>query len=374
VQHFVEFTLRNRLLMMVLGAAILLAGYFTYRALPVDAFPDVTPSMVQVFAVTEGLAPEEVEQFVTYPIEVAMNGLPDLRHIRSVSIYGLSVVNIYFKDGTDIYLARQLVGERLGHAREQIPEGFGEPEMGPITTGMGQILFYYLNDESGTHSPQDLRELNDWIIKYNLQTIPGVTEVLSIGGDVKQYHVLIKPSELQRFGLSIHDVIDAVNANNANTGAQFIVENDESSRPSVGLAKAGRPEPDRRRRPTARRCMARSRTSKPRGGTAWRRDAERHQRDCGRHGAEVIDTNSVEVTGWVKQRLPRSISNRRRAPVAVPYSRQGAWSAKCRHDQPPAQASATLVSPAFIWFRPIGRVLSMPPAGGFIAMKGGPAP
>ena len=237
MNHFMEFVLRSRLLMVVLCAIVIGAGYASYRNLQVDAFPDVTPSMVQVFAVTEGLAPEEVEKFVTYPIEVAMNGLPSLVHIRSVSIYGLSVVNIYFEDGTDIYFARQLVGERLSHAREQIPEGFGEPEMGPTTTGMGQILFYYLEDESGNYSPQELREINDWIIKYNLQTIPGVTEVLSIGGDVKQYHILVKPRELLRYDISLHEIIEAVEANNANIGAQFIVQNDEEFVVrSVGLA------------------------------------------------------------------------------------------------------------------------------------------
>ncbi len=237
MQHYIEIVLRSRLLMIILCAIVIGAGYYSYRSLQVDAFPDVTPSMVQVFAVTEGLAPEEVEQFVTYPIEVAMNGLPRLVQIRSVSLYGLSVVNIYFEDGMDIYFARQLVGERLGHASEQIPEGFGEPEMGPTTTGMGQILFYYLEDSTGQYSPQELREFNDWIIKYNLQTVPGVTEVLSIGGDVKQYHIQVKPPELLRYNLSLHDIIEAVEANNANIGAQFIVENEEEFVVrSVGLA------------------------------------------------------------------------------------------------------------------------------------------
>lgn len=237
MQHFIEVILRSRLMMIILCAIVIAAGYVSYRNLQVDAFPDVTPTMVQVFAVTEGLAPEEVEQFVTYPIEVAMNGLPRLEEIRSVSLYGLSVVNIYFEDGMDIYFARQLVGERLGHASEQIPDGFGVPEMGPTTTGMGQILFYYLEDSSGRYSPQELREFNDWIIKYNLQTVPGVTEVLSIGGDVKQYHIQVRPLELLRYDVSLHEIVEAVKANNANIGAQFIVENEEEFVVrSVGLA------------------------------------------------------------------------------------------------------------------------------------------
>ena len=127
------------------------AGYLSYKNLPVDAFPDVSPSLVQVFTTTEGLAPEEVEKYVTYPVEVTMNGLPNLKTIRSVSNFGLSVVNIYFEDGTDIYFARQLVNERLTEAREQIPEGFGDPQMGPISTGMGLILFYYLDDTTGKY-------------------------------------------------------------------------------------------------------------------------------------------------------------------------------------------------------------------------------
>ncbi|MFP6617068.1 MAG: efflux RND transporter permease subunit, partial [Candidatus Hydrogenedentota bacterium] len=137
MRRIIDFTLHNRLLMGVVGVIILSAGFFSYRQLPVDAFPDVTPVLVQVFTETEGLAPEEVEKFVTYPVEAAMNGLPELEEIRSVSNFGLSVISIYFKDGMDLYFARQLVGERLQLARESIPEGFGEPEMGPIATGLG---------------------------------------------------------------------------------------------------------------------------------------------------------------------------------------------------------------------------------------------
>src|SRR3989339_1754180 len=127
MQTLIAFVLRNRLLMLVLGGLVLAAGTYSYTRLPVDAFPDVTPNLVQVFTETGGLAPEEVEKYVTYPVEVAMNGLPDIQNIRSVSNFGLSVVNIYFEDGVDIYFARQLVNERLTEAREQIPAGFGEP-------------------------------------------------------------------------------------------------------------------------------------------------------------------------------------------------------------------------------------------------------
>lgn len=171
MQSIIRFALENRLLVVVLSLATLIGGYFAYRTLPVDAYPDISPSLVQVFVETEGLAPEEVEKYVTYPVESAMNGLPKLDHVRSVSNFGLSVVNIYFEDGTDIYFARQLVGERLQVARESIPDGFGEPVMGPITTGLGQILFYVLEDTSGEYNNTQLREIQDWIVKFNLQTV-----------------------------------------------------------------------------------------------------------------------------------------------------------------------------------------------------------
>ena len=141
MRTFLEGLLRQRLLIFVLALGVLAAGFQSYRDLPVDAFPDVSPTLVQIFTETDGLAPEEVERYVTYPVEVSMNGLPGLKEIRSISNFGLSVVNVYFDDSTNIYFARQLVGERLQIARDEIPEGFGEPEMGTITTGLGQILF-----------------------------------------------------------------------------------------------------------------------------------------------------------------------------------------------------------------------------------------
>src|SRR3972149_3944984 len=175
MHKLIEFVLRNRMLTLVMGTILLVAGLISYRRLPVDAFPDVTPTLVQVFTETAGLAPEEGEKYVTYPVEVALNGPPSLKEIRSVSNFGLSVVNIYFEDGTDIYFARQLVNERLQLAREEIPSGFGEPEMGPISTGLGQILFYFVEDQTGKRTPQQIREIQDWLIKFNLQNVPGGT-------------------------------------------------------------------------------------------------------------------------------------------------------------------------------------------------------
>ncbi|MDR9502340.1 MAG: CusA/CzcA family heavy metal efflux RND transporter [Desulfurivibrionaceae bacterium] len=238
MEKIIHFVLHSRLLMGVLGVVVLAAGAFSYQQLPVDAFPDVTPTLVQVFTETEGLAPEEVEKYVTYPVETAMNGLPALQEIRSVSNFGLSVINVYFKDGTDIYFARQLVGERLQQAREAIPAGFGEPQMGPIATGLGQILFYVLEDESGQRSPEEMREIQDWLIKFNLQTVPGVTEVLSLGGEVKQFQVRVRPADLLRYHLTIGEVVEKIKANNGNAGAQFLVKNaEEYIVRSVGLAE-----------------------------------------------------------------------------------------------------------------------------------------
>ena len=238
MQTLIAFVLRNRLLMLVLGGLVLAAGAYSYTRLPVDAFPDVTPNLVQVFTETGGLAPEEVEKYVTYPVEVAMSGLPNLKEIRSVSNFGLSVVNIYFDDGTELYLNRQLVNERLQIAREEIPMGFGDPEMGPVSTGLGQILFYFVEDETGKRTPQQIREIQDWLIKFNLQTVKGVTEVLSLGGDVKQYQIRVRPIDLLRYDLSLSNVVEAVKANNSNVGAQFIVKNAEQYIVrSVGLAE-----------------------------------------------------------------------------------------------------------------------------------------
>ncbi len=238
MKKIIEFSLRNRLLMFSLAALIMAAGWLSYSQLPIDAFPDVSPSLVQVFTETEGLAPEEIEKYVTFPVEAAMNGLPGLETIRSVSNFGLSVVNIYFKDGTDIYFARQVVNERLQEAREQIPEGFGDPQMGPISTGMGLVLFYYLEDTTGQYSLTELRTIQDWLIKYQLQTVPGVTEVLGIGGWEKQFQVQVDADALLRYNITVQDIIEKVEANNLNVGAQFIEKNSEEFIVrSVGLVR-----------------------------------------------------------------------------------------------------------------------------------------
>lgn len=237
------FSLMHRLAggwLLALVAALVLSvgGLFAFRNLPVDAFPDPSPSLVQVFTETEGLSPEEIERYVTYPIETAMSGLPRVKEIRSTSNFGLSVVNIYFEDGTDVYFARQVVGERLGEAGEAIPEGFGKPVMGPISTGLGIIMYYRLVDETGERSLVELREIADWMIKFPLQSVEGVTEVLSLGGFEKQYQVRLDPALLTSYDLSAGDVIAALDSANKTAGAQFIeVGAEQYTVRGVGLAR-----------------------------------------------------------------------------------------------------------------------------------------
>ena len=229
----------GRLLAALAALALTLGGLFAFSALPVDAFPDPSPSLVQVFTETEGLSPEEVERYVTFPIETAMSGLPEVREIRSTSNFGLSVVNIYFEDGTDVYFARQVVGERLSEATASIPDGFGTPVMGPISTGLGIILYFRLEDETGRRSLVELREIADWMIKYPLQSVEGVTEVLALGGYEKQYQVTVDPDLLIAFDLQMQDVVDALEQGNRTAGAQYIeVGAEQYTVRGVGLARS----------------------------------------------------------------------------------------------------------------------------------------
>ena len=225
IDRIIEFSLRNRLLILLLAAGILGGGAFALSRLPIDAFPDVSPTLVQVVTETPGLAPEEVEKLVTYPVEVAMNGLPGVANTKSLSAFGISQVSVYFNDGVDIYFARQLTLEKLQQAREEIPPGLGEPRLGPITTGLGQVYQYVV--QGGSNDPVELRTMQDWIVKYNLRTVPGVTEVLSFGGDVKQYQIRVDPRALLQYGVTLRDVRDAVGANNRNVGGGYIVRGPE---------------------------------------------------------------------------------------------------------------------------------------------------
>ena len=239
MKKLVQFVLENRFLMVLIGVIIMGAGFYNYQIMPIDALPEITPPVVRVYTTTEGLAPEEVEKLVTYPVEVAMTGLPDVAEIRSISTFGLSIVNVFFDDGTDIYFARQLVNERLQDAASQIPEGYGTPEMGPISTVLGLVMFYYLEDQSGNYTLEELRTIQDWMIKPILRTIPGVTEVISVGGFEKQFQVIVNPEALLRYNITLNEIIEKIQTNNSNVGAQYIVKNaEEFTVRSIGLVKS----------------------------------------------------------------------------------------------------------------------------------------
>ena len=227
IERILSFSLKNRLLVSLLAIGVVGAGGLALTKLPIDAFPDVSPVLVQVITVTPGLAPEEVEKLVTYPVEVSMNGMPGVSHTKSLSTFGLSQVSVYFKDDVNIYFARQLVLEKLQDAKEQIPEGIGEPRLGPITTGLGQVYQYVVRDQTGQRDNVELRTLQDWIVRYNLRTVPGVADVISIGGDVKQYQVQVDPRALRQFGVTLDEVRAALGANNRNVGGGFIVRGPE---------------------------------------------------------------------------------------------------------------------------------------------------
>ncbi|MFC2150233.1 efflux RND transporter permease subunit [Calditrichota bacterium] len=228
----IEFSLNKRLLLGLFLLILIGAGVISYLQLPVDAFPDISPIMVPVFAEAHGMAPEEVERLITFPIETAMNGLPGVTTIRSTSAFGMAVIYVYFTDDTDIYFARQLVSERLGAAMADLPEMHEPPGLGPITTGLGQIFMYYLTADSTVDSedqPLDiyLRTINDWVVKYQLGSVRGVTEVLSMGGNVLQFQVKIDPFKLIAYDLTLNEVVEAIEQNNRNVGGQFIIRGRE---------------------------------------------------------------------------------------------------------------------------------------------------
>jgi len=222
LNRIISFSLAHRWL--VLLAAILLGalGIYNFHRLPIDAVPDITNVQVQINTELPGYSPLESEQRITFPIETAMAGLPRLDYTRSISRYGLSQVTVIFKDGTDIYLARQLVNERLSEVKGQLPEGI-EPAMGPIATGLGEIFMYTVSStDAANHDPTTLRTVQDWIVRPQLRQTPGVVEVNTIGGYSKQFHVLPYPDKLLAYDLTLQDIMAALARNNANTGAGYI--------------------------------------------------------------------------------------------------------------------------------------------------------
>lgn len=225
IEKILDFSLRQRFLIIIFSVILVGLGIWSIQRLPIDAVPDVTNVQVQINTSVSSLAPIEVEKLVTYPIETAMGGLPDVEEVRSLSRYGLSQVTVVFKDHVDIYFARQLVLERLQAAKEEIPAGLGTPTMGPIATGLGEIYLYTV--EGKKYDSIELRTIQDWIVKPQLRTTPGVTEVNSIGGYVKQFQVLPDPNKLLSYGIGLHELLEALAENNANAGGSYIEHREE---------------------------------------------------------------------------------------------------------------------------------------------------
>ncbi len=233
IDRILDFSIHNRWLVIIVALAVGALGAWNFTRLPIDAVPDITNVQVQVNSIAPGYSPLEVEQRITFPLETAMGGLPKLEYTRSLSRYGLSQVTVVFKDGTDIYFARQLVNERIQQARDKLPPGT-ETSMGPVSTGLGEIYMYAVEAKPGAKKPDgepytatDLRTIQDWIIKPQLRTVPGIVEVNTIGGYERQFHVLPDPARLIAYRLTFRDVMAALVAQNANVGAGYIERNGE---------------------------------------------------------------------------------------------------------------------------------------------------
>ncbi len=229
IAALLEFSLRQRILILGLACFCAAAGVFAFQSIPIDAYPDVTNVQVQVLTEAPGLSPVEVERFITYPIELQMKGLPGLTEIRSISKFALSQLTVVFEDDVDVYFARQLVLERIMAVRDRLPAGM-EPVLAPVTTGLGEIFQYYLE---GATKPErdaalveeeltDQRTVQDWVLRPLLKSVPGVIDVNSLGGFVRQYHVLVDPDRLRKYSLTLHDIFEAVARNNANAGGNVL--------------------------------------------------------------------------------------------------------------------------------------------------------
>ncbi len=228
LDSLIRAAVKGRLLVLMALIGVLAYGVYAYNEMPVDAFPDISPVMVPVFAEAHGMAPEEVERLITYPIEATMNGLPGVTQVKSTSAFGMAVIYVYFRDDVDMYFARQLVAERLAGAMAELPEMHEPPTLGPISTGLGQVFLYYLTLDPGTDTggkdPNTyLREVNDWVVKFQLQTVRGVTDILSMGGHVLQYQIRVDPNALLEYDVDLAGIVETVSANNRNVGGQFLV-------------------------------------------------------------------------------------------------------------------------------------------------------
>ncbi len=232
INKLIEFSINNKFVIALFTLALIVGGIYSLKQVPVDAVPDITNNQVQIITQAPNLGTEDVEQFITYPVEVAIANLPDVTEIRSISRFGLSVVTVVFSDDLDTYLPRQLVSEKLSQIKASIPEGFGTPMMGPISTGLGEIYQYTLEvapEYKSNYDATELRSIQDWIIRRQMAMVSGVVEVNAFGGNAKQYEVTIDPHELNAIGLAIRDVYQALENNNANTGGAYIEKNHQAN-------------------------------------------------------------------------------------------------------------------------------------------------
>lgn len=233
LDKIIEFSIRQRVIVLLATIAIAGIGIYSFTRLPIDAVPDITNVQVQINTNVPALSPVEVEQQITFPIEWSMGGIPNVEQVRSISRYGLSQVTVVFEDGTDIYWARQLVGERLTEARDSLPAGLADPQMGPVSTGLGEIYMWSVEavgprPDGTEYSQQDLRTVQDWIIRPQLRTVHGVTEVNSIGGYEEQVHINPDMSKLMSHGLTLRDLMQSVADNNSNAGGGYIEHSGEA--------------------------------------------------------------------------------------------------------------------------------------------------
>lgn len=225
LDNIIKFSIKNKLVIGIMTLLLIIWGAWSITKIPIDALPDITNNQVQIITQAPTLAAQEVEQFVTFPVEKAMANLPDVTEMRSFSRFGLSVITIVFKDKVNIYFARQLIGEKLNEAEKDIPASLGKPELAPITTGLGEIYQYVIHPKKGSeqkYSAMDLRTMQDWIVARQLYGIEGVAEVTGFGGITKQYEVAVNPNQLKAMGVSISEIFDALSKNNENTGGAYI--------------------------------------------------------------------------------------------------------------------------------------------------------
>lgn len=225
INRIIRYSIKNKLIVGILTVLLIVWGVWSFSRIPIDAVPDITNNQVQIITTTPSLASQEVEQLVTFPIEQSIANLPKVEEVRSISRFGLSVVTVVFADEVDIYFARQLINERLSEALEQMPSGVGKPELAPVSTGLGEVYQYVLRPKQealGKYSLEELRTMQDWIVARQLNGTPGIAEINSFGGKLKQYEVAIDPNRLQAFGVSVRDIFDALEQNNQNTGGAYI--------------------------------------------------------------------------------------------------------------------------------------------------------